>query len=91
MNADLDTLVTRLDALAWRLDRGDCPPADEMDTLAATAQALGPGLAEAERRRLVGAVAAATGALERACARLRERCVGLGTGRRAVRAYGRPR
>lgn len=91
MTADLDALITRLDTLAWRLDRDECPPGDEMDTLATRAQGMAPALAVEERRRLLRAVVAASGALERASGRLRARCVGLGAGRRAVRAYGRPR
>lgn len=80
-------LVARLDALAWRLDRGDYPSRDEMDRLADESVALAPSLDEEERRRLSAAVARVSDALARGRDNLRDRMRVLAVGRRAARAY----
>jgi len=86
-NAVLDTLLAQLDALVFRLDRGDCPPSEEMERLAAEASHQGPSLSTAERIRLAAAVGRVGAALENSSARIRERLVATNIGRRASRAY----
>lgn len=83
----LGSLVARLDALAWRLDRGDCPPRDEMERLADEAAALSPSLDDDDRRRLCVAVERVSAALARGRDHLLDRMRILAVGRRAARAY----
>ncbi len=86
-NANLESLLARLHGLAFRLDRGECPPGEEMERLAAEASALGPDLSYAERARLSDAVARVGEALAASSARIRERLTATNIGRRASRAY----
>jgi hypothetical protein len=83
-----EALVAQLDVLAWRLDRAECPPREEMEALADRAAALAPDLAIDDRRRLSVAVARVSDALSRSCVQVTGRIRTLGAGRRAARAYG---
>lgn len=84
----IESVLARLDGLAFRLDRGDCPEAAEMDTLADEAAAAAAAADAEGRRRLSIAVTRVTTALAHGCARLDERISTTAVGRRAVRAYG---
>ncbi len=79
-------LLTRLDALAWRLDQGAFIDAQEFEALADEVEAADrgdPAMVQALHARL----AFVMGVLASARDRLGERLGEAGRGRRAVRAY----
>ncbi len=83
----IEPVLARLDGLAFRLERGECPATDEMDALADVATAAGVGARREDRERLAEAVARVSDALARSCARLDARIATTAVGKRAVRAY----
>lgn len=83
-----EPVLATLDALAFRLDRGEYPEAAEMDAIAAAATEAAGRADVAVRVRLFAAVERVATALARGCARLDERISTTAVGRRAVRAYG---
>lgn len=85
--AQLEGLLARLDTLAWQLGRDEPVRSAPMQRLAEEAQALGPSLDDAGRRRLVEKIRHVTDSLGAACARIDERLGRLPAGRRAMRGY----
>jgi hypothetical protein len=84
----VESLLARLDGLAFRLDRSECPDITELEALASAAADTAVGADLEGRRRLAASVARVSNALAQSCVRLDERISTTAVGRRAVRAYG---
>ncbi|MES2640685.1 MAG: hypothetical protein V4850_14415 [Myxococcota bacterium] len=84
----VESLLARLDGLAFRLDRSECPEITELEALASAAADAAVGADLEARRRLAASVARVSTALAQSCVRLDERIATTAVGRRAVRGYG---